>query len=130
MMILVNELTLAEVRPLGAIRILLILLNPFAPHITEELWQRLTVRFPEFVGPVSNQNWPEWDERFLVEEETEIVVQVNGKLRDKMRVPNDATNEDLERAALALEKVQTAISGRSVRKVVIVPKRLVNIVAE
>jgi len=130
MMILVNELTTAENRPLEAIRILLLLLNPFAPHLTEELWLQLGAKFLGFCGGVCNQSWPEWDERFLVEDEIEIVVQVNGKIRDKLLTKKDAAQQKLEGAALALPKVRQMISGRTIRKIIIVPNRIVNVVVD
>jgi leucyl-tRNA synthetase len=130
MMILVNELTIAETRPIEAMETLLRLLNPFAPHLAEELWRQLGTVFTEFSGLACTQPWPEWDERFLAEDEIEIVVQVNGKLRDKILVKKDTTKEVLEKAALALPKVRQLTSDRTVRKIVIVPARLVNIVIE
>jgi leucyl-tRNA synthetase len=130
MMILVNELTTAENRPIETIRILLLLLNPFAPHLTEELWLQLGVKFPEFCGLACNQSWPEWDERFLAEDEIEIVIQVNGKLRDKILIKKDVAKEELESVALALPKVRQMISDRTLRKVVIVPNRIVNVVVD
>jgi len=130
MMILVNELTIAETRPIEAMKTLLQLLNPFAPHLTEELWQQLGTRFIEFSGLACMQPWPEWEERFLAEDEIEIVVQVNGKLRDKILVQKDATKEALEKAALALPKVRQLTSERTIRKIVVVPARLVNIVTD
>ncbi|MEY2561186.1 MAG: leucyl-tRNA synthetase [Verrucomicrobiota bacterium] len=123
MMIFVNAFTTAPAVPVSAMRTLLVLLNPFAPHITSELWERLNLG-----GDITAQRWPEYDERFLVEDEIEIVVQVNGKLRDKMTVALGATEAELEAAALANQKVQNAIAGKPVRKVVVVPKKLVNIV--
>jgi leucyl-tRNA synthetase len=130
MMILVNELTVAETRPIEAMKTLLQLLNPFAPHLTEELWQQLGTVFTEFSGLACTQPWPEWNEGFLAEDEIEIVVQVNGKLRDKILVKKDATKEALEGAVLALPKVRQLTSDRTVRKIVIVPARLVNIVID
>jgi len=94
------------------------------------LWQQLGAVFTEFNGLACTQPWPEWDERFLAEDEIEIVVQVNGKLRDKILVKKDAAKEVLERAALALPKVRQLTSDRTVRKIVIVPARLVNIVID
>jgi leucyl-tRNA synthetase len=123
MMIFVNAFTTAETIPMSAMRTFLVLLNPFAPHMTSELWERLGLG-----GDITEQRWPDYDERFLVEDEIEIVVQVNGKLRDKITVALDATDADLEAAALANQKVQNAIAGKPVRKVVVVPKKLVNIV--
>ena len=129
MMILVNALTNAPAKPVSALRTLLILLNPFAPHLTSELWQTLAEKFPSAGGDITEQPWPEHDERLLVEDEIEIVLQVNGKLRDKITVALDATDAALEAAALANKKVQNAVGGQTIRKVVVVPKKLVNVVA-
>src|SRR5260221_179033 len=89
MMIYVNTFTNVEPKPVTALRTLLILLNPFAPHLTEDLWQRLSQRFSIFSGQISQQAWPNWDEAYLMEEEVEVVVQVNGKLRDRITVRKD-----------------------------------------
>ena len=110
--------------PVFAMRTLLILLNPFAPHIASELWQQL-----ESPGDITAQRWPDYDEKFLVEDEIEIVLQVNGKVRDRIIVPLAASDAELEAAARANQKVQNALGGKPIRKVVVVPKKLVNIVA-
>ena len=124
MMIFVNAFTTAETKiPVSAMRTFLVLLNPFAPHITSELWERLNLG-----GDITAQSWPKYDERILVEDEIEIVLQVNGKLRDKITVALDATDAALEAAALANKKVQNAVGGQTIRKVVVVPKKLVNVV--
>jgi len=128
MMILVNALTNAPAKSVSAFRTLLLLLNPFAPHLTSELWEILAGKFPGPLGDITEQKWPEHDERLLVEDEIEIILQVNGKLRDKMTVALDATNAELEALAIANKKVQTALAGKPVRKVVVVPKKLVNLV--
>ena len=129
MMILVNALTNAPVKSVSSLRTLLLVLNPFAPHLTSELWQILAEKFPGAAGDITEQPWPVHDERFLVEDEIEIVLQVNGKVRDKITVALDATDAELETAALASDKVQKAIAGKTIRKVVVVPKKLVNVVA-
>jgi leucyl-tRNA synthetase len=128
MMIFVNEFTGAEIRPVDAIRTLLILLNPFAPHLSEELWWRLSTRFPGFDGLACQQPWPEWNDQFLAEDEVEIVIQVNGKLRDKVTVKRDLQEKELEQVALASPKVKEAARDKPVRKVIVVPNKLVNIV--
>ena len=128
MMILVNALTNTPAKPVSALRTLLILLNPFAPHLTSELWQTLAEKFPGVSGDITRQRWPDHDERLLIEDEIEIVLQVNGKLRDKITVALDATDAALETAALANKKVQNAVGGQTIRKVVVVPKKLVNVV--
>jgi leucyl-tRNA synthetase len=129
MMILVNALTNAPAKPVSALRALLILLNPFAPHLTSELWQILAEKFPGAGAEITGQAWPEHDERLLIEDEIEIVLQVNGKLRDKITVALKATDAELEAAALANKKVQNAVGEKTIRKVVVVPKKLVNVVA-
>jgi len=78
---------------------------------------------------VAEQKWPEHDEAVLVEDEVDIIVQINGKLRDKLRVAIDANEEELKSAALNLPKIQQHLAGKEVRKVVIVPNKIVNIVA-
>jgi leucyl-tRNA synthetase len=130
MMILVNEFTGAEIRPVAAIRTLLILLNPFAPHLTEELWLRLSAQFTEFEGFAGEQPWPIWREEFLTEEEVEIVIQINGKLRDKMTVQKDLGKAELEQASLASPKIREATRNKSVRKIIVIPNKLVNVVVE
>jgi leucyl-tRNA synthetase len=129
MMIFVNSLIPANPRPRGAIRVLLELLNPFAPHLTEELWERLGLAQPNSTRLLAQQPWPAWEEAFLIEDEIEMPVQVNGKLRDKIIVKKDATAEEIESTARANEKVQEHLAGKTVKKVVVVPGRLVNIVA-
>ena len=101
MMVCVNELTSAEKRPVSALRTLLLLLSPFAPHMAEELWEQLGKKFPGFEGPAHGQAWPTHDDSLLVENEVEIVLQINGKVRDKLVMTKDATREQLEAAARA-----------------------------
>jgi leucyl-tRNA synthetase len=130
MMICVNELTSAEQRPVSALRTLLVLLSPFAPHMAEELWEQLGKKFPGFDGAAHGQTWPTHDESLLVENEVEIVLQINGKLRDKMVVPKDATGEQLEAAARTHEKFAAQLAGKEVVKVIAVPGKLVNFVVK
>jgi len=126
-MIFVNAFTNVEMIPLLAMRTFLTLLNPFAPHISSELWERLA-DFGDARGDVSQQSWPAYDERLLIEDEVEIVIQINGKLRDRVKMPIVATEEELKAVALSNPKVQDRIAGKAVRKVIVVPKKLVNIV--
>jgi leucyl-tRNA synthetase len=128
MMIFVNAFTNVETIPLSAMRAFLILLNPFAPHISSELWERLTAAFGDTRGDVSQQSWPAYDERLLIEDEIEIVIQINGKLRDRVKMPTVTTEEELKRVALSNSKVQERIAGKAVRNVIVVRKKLVNIV--
>ena len=124
MMIFVNAFTNADAIPVSAMRTFLVLLNPFAPHLTSELWTQL-----KSPGDITQQTWPTYDESFLVEDEVEIVLQVNGRVRDRIKVGLDATSEQLEAAARANEKVKGAVGTQTIRKVVVVPNKLVNIVA-
>jgi leucyl-tRNA synthetase len=128
MMIFVNAFTNAEVIPLRAMRTFLVLLNPFAPHLSSELWETLNARFKDARDDISKQPWPTHEERWLVEDEIEIVVQVNGKVRDRMKVSLDATEEEVKTAALANFRVQQFIAYKEIRKVVFVPNKLINIV--
>jgi leucyl-tRNA synthetase len=128
MMVFVNGFTNVERIPVTAMRMLLILLNPFAPHLTSELWQKLGAKFRVDPSEITQQPWPSYDEALLVEAEVEIVVQINGKMRARLKIATDATGETLKTAALALPKVAQAIAGKEIRKVVIVPNKLVNLV--
>ena len=128
MMIFVNAFTNAEMIPLSAMRSFLILLDPFAPHIASELWERLNAKFTDAHGDITEQPWPRYDERLLAEQEIEIVIQINGKLRDRMKMPGLATEEELRVAALSNQKIQDRIAGKTVRNVIVVPRKLVNIV--
>jgi leucyl-tRNA synthetase len=79
-------------------------------------------------GEITAQNWPSYDEKFLVEDEVEIVIQVNGKVRDRMKMSIQASEEEIKKATLALPKIQKLTAGKQIRKVIVVPKKLVNIV--
>ena len=129
MMIFVNAFTTAEIVPLSAMRALLVLLNPFAPHLSSELWETLNARFDDATGDITERPWPNYNEQLLVEDEVEIVLQVNGKVRDRMKMSILATEEETKSAALANERIRELIAGKTVRKVVVVLKKLVNIVA-
>ena len=131
MMKLTNEFTAAENRPVSSLATFLHLLNPFAPHISEEINRVIVSTFPSIIpdAQLAKTTWPEFNEDYLVDDEVEIVVQVNGKLRDKMLVAKETSNEELEATAKGLEKIQPFIDGVTVRKVIIVPGKLINIVA-
>jgi leucyl-tRNA synthetase len=128
MMIFVNAFTNAEAKPVSAMRTLLVLLNPFAPHLTAELWTILGTRFATDAADITAVPWPDFDERLLVEDECEIVLQVNGKVRDRIRVSITADTAELEAAALANPRVQEAVAGKVIRKVVVVRGKIVNVV--
>jgi leucyl-tRNA synthetase len=128
MMVCCNELTGSDVRPLSAVMALLHCLNPSAPHLTEELNSRLSAAFASLPGGLlSDQPWPEYREEFLINDDVEVVFQVNGKVREKVTVPATTDNAELERLALASPKVQEFIAGQTIKKIIVVPRKLVNI---
>ncbi len=125
MMVFTNEFVNASPRPLESLKILLPLLSPFAPHLAEELWQRLG-----FEGAASSQSWPVHNESLLVDNEVELAVQVNGKVRDRLVVARDASKEAIEEAARSSVKVLEAVGGGAIVKVIVVPGKLVNVVVK
>ncbi|MEM8997533.1 MAG: class I tRNA ligase family protein, partial [Acidobacteriota bacterium] len=123
MMIFVNEATTAKSLPREMLLTFCRVLAPYAPHLAEELWQRLGAD-----GLVVTQPWPEHDEALCVEDMVTLVIQVNGKLRDRIDVPKGTPKDELERMALDSENAKRFIDGKTPRKVIVVPGRLVNIV--
>jgi leucyl-tRNA synthetase len=103
---------------------LALMLAPLAPYLSQEIWEELGNQ-----GPVFRQPWPAYNPELAREDEAEIVVQVNGKVRGRIAAPFGAAAQELERRALADEKVRAAIAGKTVVKVVAVPDKLLNIVA-
>jgi leucyl-tRNA synthetase len=128
MMIFVNAFINAETIPLSAMRTFLVLLNPFAPHLTSELWEKVNARFTDVGGDITEQKWPAYDERLLVEDEVEIVIQVNGKVRATMKFPVDATEEEVKAAAFGNFRIQQFVLYKEIRKIVFVANKLINIV--
>jgi leucyl-tRNA synthetase len=126
LMVFVNDAMTWETKPASVLRDFLILLQPFAPHLAEELWGKL----PSTLNSqhLSYSIWPKFDPALLVETEIEIPVQVNGKLRDVIKVPTDADNATIEAAAKKSEKAQQFIAGKPIKKVIVVPKKLVNLI--
>ena len=108
-----------------AINKLLIVLNPFVPHITEELWAELGHETRLYATP-----WPGYDEAALVLDEVEVIVQINGKLKDKVKLPNNSSKEVMEEAAMNLPKIQEAVEGKEIVKKIIVPNKIVNLVVK
>jgi leucyl-tRNA synthetase len=124
LMVFVNEANKADVLPYEYMKGFVQLLAPIAPHIGEELWQILGNEESLTYAP-----WPTYDEAALIEDEVEVVFQVNGKLRGKQQVARGLSKEELEAAALNHESVKDFIAGKTIRKVIAVPDKLVNIVA-
>jgi leucyl-tRNA synthetase len=101
------------------------LLAPFAPHFSEEMWEKLGYEYSVF-----NQKWPKWDEKALQRDVVEIAVQVNGKVRGRLEVPSNATDEEVEKLALSDKNVKAYVDGKEIKKVIVVKNRLVNIVVK
>ncbi|KRN54854.1 leucine--tRNA ligase [Carnobacterium divergens] len=124
MMVFVNEAYKTDALPFNYIEGFVQLLAPIAPHMAEELWEKLGHK-----ESLTYAVWPTFDEKFLVEDEIEVIFQVNGKLKAKAIVAKDVQKAEMEEIALADETVKEAIAGKTIRKVVVVPGKLVNIVA-
>jgi leucyl-tRNA synthetase len=131
MMVYTNALTQEQRVPAAAIVPFLALLSPYAPHMAEELYQVIREKFPAEAPATlaSDLDWPVHDPAMLVEDEIELVVQVNGKVRDRIRVARDLEKEAIEQAAVTSPKVAAHLEGLTIRKVIVVPGRLINVVA-
>jgi leucyl-tRNA synthetase len=123
MMEFTNHLTRQSVRPCSVLKTFVLLLSPFAPHLAEELWRALGQ-----TQTLAYEPWPTYDETLLKADEVEVPVQINGKLRGKLTVPAGIDPKALEKAALADEKIRALTEGKTIKKVIVVPGKLVNIV--
>ena len=124
MMICINQLAKAETLTKDSVETFIKLLAPLAPHQAEELWQRLGN-----TGSIAEAGWPKHDESKLVEDTVKIIFQVNGKYRGDAQLPADVSKDDAIAAAKAHERVQNFIDGKSIKKEIYVPGKIVNIVA-
>ena len=118
-----NHLTGLKVRPRKVLELFVLILSPFAPHLAEELWSAL-----EHNPTLAYEPWPKFDDALTKSDEVEIPIQVNGKLRARIVVRVDIDDESLKQLALADERVRAFIEGKQIKKVIVVPKKLVNIV--
>ncbi len=125
LMAFINDVMKVEKINKAEFKTFITLLNPVAPHITEELWQNAG-----FEGTLSATAWPKYDEAKTVDSEVEVVVQINGKIRDKMMISAELDPKGMEQAALASDKIKALIDGKQVVKVIAVPKKLINIVVK
>ena len=125
-MICVNELGQQKCANRELLKKMVIVIAPFAPHMAEELWEQLGVE----TKSVFDVEWPEWDESYLVENEVQLTVSFNGKARFQMTFPADATKEDIEKSALEDERSQHYIDGKTILKIIVVPKKIINIVCK
>ena len=124
MMTLLNNISDKGSITRGELRTFLTMLNPFAPHITEEMYHNI------FGGILSEQSWVTYDEALCIEETIEIVVQINGKVRAKLNIPAELSQEEMIKAALENETVKPLVEGKTIVKQIAVPKKLVNIVVK
>ena len=125
MMIFVNAVYKEEVFPLYMAKNFIKMLNPICPFVTEEIWETILNEKES----ITYAEWPKYDEAKLLADTYTLVVQVNGKLRDRIEVATSSTNAEIEKVALESEKIKAHLEGLTVLKVVVVPKKLVNIVA-
>ena len=123
MMIFVNHLGKQAVRPKSVVEKFVLILAPFAPHITEELWQKLGHK-----DSLAYEPWPEYDKELIKEKQIELAVQVNGKIKDRIVVAADADEKRIESEALSSTKVQAAMGGKSARKIIVARPRIVSII--
>ena len=123
LMVLVNEMTKEKDVSLKLFQSLLILLAPFAPYITEELWSQL-----KFKGSVHKQKWPKYNPKLIKEEKIKLVIQINGKVRDTIEVDADISEKEAKEIALAQEKSKKWLEGKQIKKVVFVSGKLINLV--
>jgi leucyl-tRNA synthetase len=128
LMVFVNDAIAWETKPVKVLSNFLILLQPFAPHLAEELWSKLANSNLQPATALAYQPWPTYDPALLIEDTLEIPVQVNGKLRDVIKVSINATSVEIEEISKSSEKVKSFIDGKTIKKVIVVPKKLVNIV--
>ena len=126
MMIFVNHLSKQAIRPKSIVEKFVLILAPFAPHIAEELWEKLAPASHK--QGLAYERWPEVDSELIKEKEVELVVQVNGKIKDRIVVAADSDEEQIKQKALSSEKIIAAMAGKQARKIIVVKSRLVNIV--
>ena len=125
LMIFLNAIQDEKIPSKVDVETFLVLLNPFAPHLTEELWEKLGHK-----DMLCRQTWPAWDARHLVDTTIEYPVQVNGKLRATFTIAADADDDAVKQAALGNEKVKAAVDGKQIVKVILIPKKLINLVVK
>ena len=109
----------------AAVKDLIIMLAPFVPHVAEEMWEHLG-----YGGSVHQQEWPEYDESALVKDTVEIVVQINGKIKEKINIAGDSSREDMEKIAVENDKIKALTEGKNIVKIIAVPGKLINIVVK
>lgn len=107
------------------IKDLLLLVSPFAPHFAEEMWEQMGYEYSIF-----NQKWPQYDEKALIKDTVEMVIQINGKVREKIEAPANSSNDEIEKIVSSNEKVLKLIEGKDIAKIIVIPNKLINIVVK
>ncbi len=125
MMVFINEINRLDEVPVAAWEPFVLLLSPYAPHLAEELWEKLGGK-----ESVALQKWPEWDETLTHDDEVTIVVQINSKNRSQLTMPKGASKEELEKEALSNDRIKELLAGKTVIKTIVVPNKLVNFVVK
>jgi leucyl-tRNA synthetase len=123
MMIFINHLSKQDIRPRSVVEKFVLILAPFAPHIAEELWEKL-----DHKESLTYEAWPEYDKELVKEKEIELAVQVNGKIKDRIVVSADEDQEQIKQKALDSKKVSSAMAGKSPKKIIVVKPRIVSII--
>ncbi len=123
MMVLTNHLYSLEAVPREALSALILLVSPFAPHLGEEMWQR-----SGHERSLAYEPWPTYDEALCVDDVIETAVQINGKVRGRVMLPRTATEEDARAAAFAAEGVAAHTAGKTIKKFIYVPGKIINVV--
>ena len=125
MMVFINEINRLDEVPVAAWKPFVLILSPYAPHLAEELWEKLGNH-----ESVALQKWPEWDEALTHDDEVTIVVQINSKNRSQLTMPKGASKEELEKEALGNDRIKELLAGKTVIKTIVVPNKLVNFVVK
>jgi leucyl-tRNA synthetase len=128
LMILLNEMEKKNQVASSEYQVFLKLLSPFAPHISEEIWQQLKSQKPNIFKSIFEESWPEYDKKLIKEEKINLIIQINGKVRDQIEVNADIPEQEAKEIALSQEKVVKWIKGKEIKKVIFVKGKLINIV--
>jgi len=123
LMILANAMEKEKELLAADYELLIVMLSPFAPHISEEIWEKLGNKKTIF-----EEKWPQYDESLMKEDEVEMVVQVNGKVRERLMVVSDVTEDEAKETALESEKVRVFTADKEIKKIIFVPGKLINII--
>jgi len=127
-MVFLNEIEKSGVLSSESYGIFLKILSPFAPYLAEELWQQLLSQRQSAFRSIHLEPWPKYDIKLIQEDKFELVIQINGRVRDKISVETDISQEEAEKIVFSREKIKNWLKGKKVKKIIFVPNRLINIV--